>query len=381
MLHLANSVNLLNFGISKRNILKLISSPSKAETIAKSLNNVERFEFNKTFPAFEKLFLKTYGFNNRNVSESDITTYIKAFLHDPTSINNKVEPAKTPLKIKNPLSAEPPEDIEETTPIQGYAMLPVKAEKIDEGSPQDQLKALARKNAINGNQQQQINSLYNKGIDVSTDYPELYAGLAPITKTRFQKHKKDAQDAAQYEKLKQATDKFQAGQGPQAAEAGFGLGVHMKQFSALTRFGKIFISLKKLYNNNVLSIKNAKQKSITGIPEKKVSENLSNVIMKIAEGGTITKADLHTLNQIDRHIYDNLVKLAGLHKQHENSFNDTAKHMADRLKIVEGEINAGNDEQDLLKEAHQLLHELSNCGVISGRTATQHYKHLKSFFR
>ena len=72
-------MNLENFGIAKRNLLQLISSGSKAEIIAKSHNNAERFEFNKKFPAIKKKFLETYGFDNKNINERDVISFIEDF--------------------------------------------------------------------------------------------------------------------------------------------------------------------------------------------------------------------------------------------------------------------------------------------------------------
>ncbi len=384
-------MNLLNFGITKRNILKLISSPSKAETVAKSLNNVERFEFNKTFPAFEKLFLKTYGFNNRNVNESDITTYIKAFLLDPTSLNNKAEPAQK--NINKTSSKEAVKQLVDLAIEKGiFRRAPANVNQIGtiiklyHLDPPIDISDSKYKNIYDGLETKVINQFQafknlNEAVSAGDEYKDPLSQDEVTARYEDFKRADKAHDDEfeQYEKLKRANELYEASKMQPIVEEGSG--IHAKQDLALIRFGKIHISPKKLYYNNVLSIKNAKKKSITGIPEKKISDNLSNVVMKIVEGGTITKADLHTLNQTDRHIYNNLIKLGGLHKDNENSFEDTAKHMAERLKLVEGEINAGNDEQDLLKEAHQLLHGLSNCKVISGRAAAQHYKHLQQFFK
>ena len=112
-----------------------------------------------------------------------------------------------------------------------------------------------------------------------------------------------------------------------------------------------------------------------------MSDNLSNVVMKIVNGGSITKTDLNSLNQGDRQIYDRLLKMSCLHKDNEHTFDESSKHMSERLRLIEGEVNAGNDSPELLREAHGILHSMANCKLISTRAAASHYKHLLSFFK
>jgi len=72
--------------------------------------------------------------------------------------------------------------------------------------------------------------------------------------------------------------------------------------------------------------------------------------------------------------------MSGLHKTNDHTFDESSTAMKERIRLIEGQITAGNNNEDLLKEAHKLLHGLSKTGVISTSKAAQHYKHLKSFF-
>jgi ribosomal protein S20 len=148
----------------------------------------------------------------------------------------------------------------------------------------------------------------------------------------------------------------------------------------LIRFGKIHISPDKLHYKNILAVKNGLKRNYVGIPEKKVSDALASTIMKIVDGGSIKKSDLHVLSPNDKHIYDKLMMMSGLHKTHDNTFDESSKEMKARLRLIEGEISAGNDNIALLKEAHQLLHSMARSGIISNYSAGNHYKHLQSFF-
>ena len=52
--------------------------------------------------------------------------------------------------------------------------------------------------------------------------------------------------------------------------------------------------------------------------------------------------------------------------------------MKQRLRLIEGQLSAGNDNPAILKEAHTLLHGMSACGSISGNAASRYYKKLKA---
>ena len=52
--------------------------------------------------------------------------------------------------------------------------------------------------------------------------------------------------------------------------------------------------------------------------------------------------------------------------------------MKQRLRLIEGQISAGNDNPAILKEAHTILHGMSACGLISSNAASRYYKELKA---
>jgi len=130
----------------------------------------------------------------------------------------------------------------------------------------------------------------------------------------------------------------------------------------------------------MLRIRLHNKRSILGMPDIRVSDSLSTIIMKIVDGNRVSKSDLSVLSKKDKMIYDKLMVVSGLHKTVDNSFNESAEEMKQRLRLIEGEIGAGNDNPLLMKESHQLLHSMHACGMISHKAANQHYRHLKSFF-
>jgi len=157
-------------------------------------------------------------------------------------------------------------------------------------------------------------------------------------------------------------------------------GVGVKEYSKMMRFGKVDVSPDDLYYKNMLRIRLHNKRSILGMPDIRVSDSLATIIMKIVDGERVTKSDLSVLSQKDKIIYDKLMVVSGLHKTVDNSFNETAEEMKQRLRLIEGEIGSGQNNPLVLREAHSLLHSMHACGMISNKSANRHYKHLKSFF-
>ena len=54
--------------------------------------------------------------------------------------------------------------------------------------------------------------------------------------------------------------------------------------------------------------------------------------------------------------------------------------MKKRLELISGEIEAGNNNDELLKEAHGILNSMAQMKVITHAQASKYYKDLKSFY-
>ena len=146
------------------------------------------------------------------------------------------------------------------------------------------------------------------------------------------------------------------------------------------KFGRVYITADQLYYNNLLGIRNKNNRQVTGIPNIIVSDTLVHLIFKILDGGSLTKSDLSVLKPSEKVVYDKLMKLSGFHKSVVNSVDETLSEMKKRLELISGEIEAGNDNKELLKEAHGILFSMAQMNVITHVAASQYYKDLKSYF-
>lgn len=155
--------------------------------------------------------------------------------------------------------------------------------------------------------------------------------------------------------------------------AGSGLKPITQDLPMLIEFGKVKISPKRLYYNNVLAIKHKSGKSLGGLPNVQVSEKFVSIIMNLLRGQKPTLKDFSQLDINEKGIYDSLIQIAGLHKDIDNTFGESKQHLKKRLELVEGEIGAGNNNPALKKELHGLLGKMAHSGMIGYGDARKHY--------
>jgi hypothetical protein len=339
-------------------LTKLTTDGSKAENATKLLTPVEQFEYIKREPVINKKFLEVYGFNNKRVTSEDIATFIKNLIvENPTSLVSTVNPSK-----KLTIEPEKPETIAGDT---------------------------GKKKLINLLKSNGINKVADVDGDVMIDTLNI-SELLNVCDNMAISIPSDVIDA-----LRKNSDKLQAqlinkkysggpggvATGPlAAAEPDLFTGIGVKQYPKLVKFGKIYISADELYYKNVLKIRNYKKRAIVGIPNVKVSEDLATILLKIIDGGKVSKSNLNLLSKKERHIYDQICIMSGLHKTHDNTFDTTAQELKQQLEVAEGEVFAGNNNPELLKEIHRLLWTMNSVGLISGKVALEHFKDIKRIY-
>ena len=138
--------------------------------------------------------------------------------------------------------------------------------------------------------------------------------------------------------------------------------------------GKICISPDKLYYDNMLVVKTHDGNHLTGFRNKKVSDAFVSLVFKLIKKEPLTKLD-YALPLGERELFDALIHIAKLHKSVEtNGFAPMKK----RLELIEGEIEAGNTNHELISEAYGILQKLAHSKVITHTSAKNHIIFLKS---
>ena len=84
------------------------------------------------------------------------------------------------------------------------------------------------------------------------------------------------------------------------------------------------------------------------------------------------------LKASEKPLLDSLLQVAGLQKRNiTGSSKDTINQLKKQLALIEGAIEAGNNNDMALEELYDVLFKLVHFGVISEREARSHYKEIK----
>ena len=91
---------------------------------------------------------------------------------------------------------------------------------------------------------------------------------------------------------------------------------------------------------------------------------------------------LKMLSRAERETYDLLMTMSGLHRSEHYTGDDTGhiKNLKERLSLVEGEIMAGNNNDSLLTELHEILMRLHYFKVITVTQARRHFGDIKKSY-
>jgi hypothetical protein len=146
------------------------------------------------------------------------------------------------------------------------------------------------------------------------------------------------------------------------------------------QFGLIEISPHKLFYENILKV-TRKGKHLTGFPNVKVSNDFVSFMFKVLDGAQPTLRDVNKLSVGEKEIFDAVVFTAGLQKKVESTGSGVKQSLKDRLALIEGEVEAGNTNDDLIKEARKILQHLARMKIIGHRAAAGHLKQLISVQR
>jgi hypothetical protein len=162
----------------------------------------------------------------------------------------------------------------------------------------------------------------------------------------------------------------------------YGWGLNTEAITKHAKFGKNIILLDKLYYKNILSIKDKKMHSIEHLPNIKVSDTLADIIISMCKNEHPTKQTLDTLSSSEKQLFDLLLYVSGLRKKHIGLTENTSakdaniKELKKRFKIVEAQIQAGNNNPVVKAELKEIINKLVLYHVISqnnGKKYLQQY--------
>ena len=144
----------------------------------------------------------------------------------------------------------------------------------------------------------------------------------------------------------------------------------MEKPKPYTPFGKYVIHKHKL-QDGILQVKTAKGGPVAHIPTEYISSELTKVLRKIVGGTMVEYDELSDLHDDDKGYLNRIVKTAHLSDRISVPKPSGSKEKEDlkRFQILKGEIGAGNDNKDLVKEFKVMLMRFVNQGRVPRRQA------------
>lgn len=130
-------------------------------------------------------------------------------------------------------------------------------------------------------------------------------------------------------------------------------------------FGRYKIDTIKLADS-IVSLKQPCGKPVCDVPSKRVNKNVLGVIRTLVGGELPTYDQLEVLNDEDRLYLNDLVKKSKLNDKVKipTPNKDKLEKEMNRFEILRGQILAGNDSKELIKEFKHLLVKFGNQGRV-----------------
>ena len=155
-----------------------------------------------------------------------------------------------------------------------------------------------------------------------------------------------------------------------------GMGLKPKDMS----LGILTVDGHKLYYDNVLSVRKGSNK-IHGFRTVPISQQLTDVLLKLTSGKEPSQKDIATLGTEEQHLFHALMRAAKLHKEivyHPET--EVVDYLKKRLALVEAEIEAGNTNRANLSEVSDILNRLVAFRVITQTDKNAHFASVKRLF-
>ena len=381
----------------KTNMKNITRDEALIDSLLRSMSPEELFKLNQKFPLYKSEFLKIYGAFNKSINYEDVVETIKIFLlkgylnsgtdrHNTTG-HQIVQPNEL---VANKFSfTKPSNDTLAIKNLENDNILYLKVSKTtDKGG-------LLRRHLVLASKTGDTGSFVSIGMRMTAqrtqDNPHeslkhLFVDYLDITPSDsekiFNKSRPSLEDIANFVKHYVKDTSFielhEVERRNQGKIYGYGIKPN-EELPKHCQFGKVIIELDKLYYKNILAVKDKKLRNISGFKNSPVSDEFVEIIMNMCRDSTMPqKSEISGLSVSNKELWDLLIHYSGLHKSKidTSSKSETIKNLKERLQLVEGEIEAGNDNDEVVDELRSILMKLKNLDVITSYQAINHFKQL-----
>ena len=133
-------------------------------------------------------------------------------------------------------------------------------------------------------------------------------------------------------------------------------------------FGKYIINRNKL-NDGVVMIKRSNGAFMGDLQSRRISNNLKNIFQKVVGGNIPNFQDFSKLDEDEKEYLHYVAKKTNLvdKLQVPTPKKDDEEKMISKFELLRGQIIAGNDNRELIKEFKKLVLEMSDKKLLPRR--------------
>jgi hypothetical protein len=365
----------------RKNLKTIIKNPviidSVANGVDEDIDHVDnKLELNKVWKSFSELFKKRYGVFNALIDASDILSFMKQFLNNEFLQTTKAESFESKSKEtkQNMLEGNANGDV--------YIFNKIDESPVYLKASQDSPNSFILYYSFDDFD-------YNLLMPASFQDIELNCGLSPddfkrqfrtkVPKTiaRYLLTKYNIRNSSNipvrmmtFKKRKPQPQELEEPDEPTEKSIGKGLKLNIDK---VVHLGKCILNLQKLYYNNILSITDSSGGKVPGIQNKRVSDLFASLLMKIINNESVSISEINMLSKDEKILYNLLIYHCGLAKKVNNDKDSTISELKKELKLLEGEISAGNNNPSLKKRLYNVCYSLKNLGVLSSVSQIKQY--------
>jgi len=141
------------------------------------------------------------------------------------------------------------------------------------------------------------------------------------------------------------------------------------------KIGNKTVHYRTLLDKNRLDVRHNSGSNINGFPIIVVSDKFVSFVNRLLEGkNKPSDSEVRELQLSEEQLYKRLLNVTNNKIHNADGIDDMKK----RLRLIEGEIQAGNDSKSLLAEAKEILNSFASYGRITRKESGRFYRQLQN---
>jgi len=132
-------------------------------------------------------------------------------------------------------------------------------------------------------------------------------------------------------------------------------------------FGKFMIHMPQLHKENILNLKYQSNGPIPSIKPVRVDDNYKEFVLDVIHSGRVNDRHFKSLTEPEQNHFVKITRGAGIieHLKLKTQNHDKEAEELKRLELLIGEVEAGNDNDKMIKEAKTLIKKYVSNGRIN----------------